>query len=67
MCAFILFFVALPAMIVAVVLYYFYYFLLGAGFGGASQLTYTVLRSLSRGCDAVRLCGGGFAHLSGEG
>ena len=44
--AFILFFVALPALIAAVVLYYFYYFLLGAGFGGASQLTFAVLRSL---------------------
>lgn len=44
--AFILFFVALPALIAAGVLYYFYYFLLSAGFGGASPLTYAVLRSL---------------------
>ena len=41
--AFILFVVALPAVIVVVALYYV---LLGAGFGGANQLTFTVLRSL---------------------
>ncbi len=40
--AFILFLVALPAVIVVVALFYF----LGAGFAGANQLTFTLLRSL---------------------
>jgi hypothetical protein len=41
--AFILFLVALPAIIAVLALYYF---LLGAGFAGANQLMFTVLRSL---------------------
>jgi hypothetical protein len=44
--ALILFLVALPALIAAGALYYFYYFMLGAGLGGGSQLTFTLLRSL---------------------